>query len=93
MAEPHPSSVGCVPLGDPRCLVNFRGVSKTGNLWIAIVRRRCPEQNARALWFASLSHFWLKWVSGSRLIWAVLYAHAAGYRLRECPRGHPIRET
>jgi hypothetical protein len=42
-------------------LVNFRGVSKTGNLRIAIVRRRFPERNARALWFPSLSRFWLKW--------------------------------
>jgi hypothetical protein len=31
--------------------------------------------------------------SGNSLTWAAVYAYAAGYRLRECPRGRTLRKT
>jgi hypothetical protein len=61
MVEPHPFIGGAVSHWVTRVAWSISVVCPNGNLRITIVRRRCPEQNARALWFASLSHFWLKW--------------------------------
>ena len=91
VAEPQdlPSLVGLWRLGDTsRWSVSV--VFPTGQPRSAIVCRLRPERmRVRAL--VRLTGTLLsKMGSGNRLTWAAVYAYAAGYRLRECPRGRAV---